>query len=289
MRPAEARTLSWRGLSWNASSRLAVASALSAAGLGLLIWLGISVALLQGGSAEIVLLRSMQKTGLWLACVLALCGVFALRAAPSNAAGGKWRKIGAVTLALALVAAAALIALLTGKNPDPGWVGVAAMLLAMSAVCAVLAAGMGMAARGRATWRPQMVAPNFLAYALLAGAALLFAVIALKWPGQGLLSAPAPSLIMLLVVMAALKLMYWFENGGLRAPVEGLPDADSLRLRLLVLALLALVPLLLAAMLFLWPALLPRLGWCLIALSVLAGGMLERQLLLAEAGGARPG
>ncbi len=289
MRPAATRAFSWHGLSWDASSPHALASALSAAGLGLLIWLGVSVALLQGGSTEIVLLRSMQRTGLWLACALALCGVVALRAAPANAAGSRWRRTGAVTLAVTLVAAAALIALLTRDKPDPGWVAVAATLLSLSAVCAVLAAGMGMAARGRAAWRQQMVAPNFLAYALLAGAALLFAVIALKWPGQGLLSAPAPSLIMLLVVMAALKLMYWFENGGLRAPAQGLSEADALRLRLLTLALLALAPLLLAAMLFLWPSLLPRLGWCLIALLVLAGGMLERQLLLAEAGGARPG
>ena len=55
-------------------------------------------------------------------------------------------------------------------------------------------------------------------------------------------------------------------------------------MRMLVLALLVLIPLLLCAGLILWPSLAPRMGWCAIALSVLAGGYRDQLLLAAEAG-----
>ncbi|HEY5971051.1 MAG TPA: hypothetical protein VIT22_03605 [Pseudoxanthomonas sp.] len=258
----------------------ALASVLSACGLGLLIWLGISIAMLQGRSAELAALRSMQQSGLMIACVLALAGIVNMRVP----AGGKWRRVGMMALAMALVFAVAVMRLLAGQRPDPGWLFMASALMSIGAVTAVLAAGMAMAASGRQSWRSQMVAPNFLAFALLAGATLLFALIAMKWPGQDLLSAPTPSLVMLVVVVAALKLLYWFENGGLHARVAVLSDKDAPWLRLAALALLALFPLLLTGILALWPQLVPRAGWCLIALSVVAGGCLERRLLAAEAG-----
>lgn len=261
---------------------------LALAGLGLLIWLGISIALLQGRGADMVLLRSMQHDGLLVAGLLALLAVVALR----DAASTRWRRVCIAALSLALAATASLLVLLAGKDFDPGWTAVAAALLTLGALTAVLATGMLQAATGRGAWRQQMVAPNALAYALLAGSALLFALLALKWPGQGLLSAPAPSLIMLLLVMAALKLLYWFENGGLRTAAGHYNAGDSLRLRLLVLCVLVLVPLLLASAAFTWPQAAPRLVWWLIAVSVLVGGVLEQRLLAAEAaspGDAAPG
>jgi hypothetical protein len=266
-------------LSW-----AALAAALASAGLGLLIWLGISIALLQGGGSEMVLLRSMQHTGLLFACVLALAAVYELRTASSHASAVRWRRLALPALVLALSSAGALMVLLMRKPPDAGWVTIAAGLLSLGAIGTVLALGMLTASAGRPQWRQQIVAPSRLAYALLAGAALLFALIAVKWPGQEMLSAPAPSMVMLLVVMGALKLLYWFENGALRAPVAALPGADALRMRLVVSALLVLVPLLLCAGLILWPNLAPKTGWCVIALAVLAGGYTDRQLLAAEAG-----
>lgn len=251
----------------------------ASAGLGLLVWLGISIALLQGRGADMALLRSMQHDGLIMAGLLALLAIVALRATPAT----RWRAICIASLALTLVSAATLLALLTAEMFDPGWMAVAAALLTLGALTAVLATGMVQAANGRPGWRQQMVPPNTLAYALLAGSALLFALLALKLPGQGLLSAPAPSLIMLLLVMAALKLLYWFENGGLRTAAGNYTASESLRLRLLVLAVLAVVPLLLACAAFTWPQAAPRLGWWLIAVSVLAGGVLEQVLLAAEA------
>lgn len=266
-------------LSWTA-----LAASLASAGLGLLIWLGISIALLQGGGAEMVLLRSMQHTGLLFACVLALAAVHELRTASAHASALRWRRLAIPALVLALSSAVALMVLLTRRPPDAGWVTIAAGLLSLGAIGTALALGMLAASAGRPQWRQQVVAPSRLAYALLAGAALLFALIAIKWPGQQMLSAPAPSMVMLLVVMGALKLLYWFENGGLRTPVAALPGTDAMRMRLVVLALLVLLPLLLCAALLLWPDLAPKAGWCAIALAVLAGGYRDQQLLAAEAG-----
>lgn len=266
-------------LSW-----MALATSLACAGLGLLLWLGISIALLQGSGTEMIPLRSMQRTGLLLACALSLAAVYSLHSASSNASGARWQRLAIVALVLALAASAALMVLLTRQSPDAGWVSIAAALMSLGAIGTILALGMLIAAGGRPQWRQQMVAPNSLAYALLAGAALLFALIAIKWPGQGVFSAPAPSMIMLLVVMGALKLLYWFENGGMRARVADHPGEEALRMRLWVLALLVLVPLLLCAGLILWPGLAPRAGWCVIALAVLAGGYCDHQLLTAEAG-----
>lgn len=266
-------------LSW-----AALAAALASAGLGLLIWLGISIALLQGGGAEMVLLRSMQHSGLLFACVLTLAAVYDLRHAPSNASGTRWRRLTLLALFLALSSAVALTMLLTRRPPDAGWVSIAAALLSLGAIGTVLALGMLIATTGRPEWRQQLVAPSCLAYALLAGAGLLFALIAIKWPGQEMLSAPAPSMLMLLVVMGSLKLLYWFENGGMRTEVADHSGPDALRLRLAVLALLVLVPLLLCAGLILWPNLAPKTGWCVMALAVLAGGYKDRKLLATEAG-----
>ena len=271
-------------LSWTA-----LAATLASAGLGLLLWLGISIALLQGSGAEMVPLRSMQHTGLLLACVLALAAVYSLRSAAPSANGARWRQFAIVALVLALASAIALMLLLTRRPPDAGWVSIAAALLSLGAIGAVLAMGMSTAATGRPQWRQQLVAPIHLAYALLAGVALLFALIAIKWPSQQMLSAPALSMAMLLVVMGALKLLYWFENGGLRARVADRSGPEALRMRLSVLVLLVLVPLLLCAGLMLWPNLAAKSGWCFMALAVLAGGYRDRQLLAAEAGFPAPG
>ena len=259
----------------------ALCAVLSYAGLGLSIWLGISIALLQGRGADMVLLRSMQHDGLVVAGLLALLALVTLRKAPAT----RWRTINLASLLLTLAATAALLVLLAAKAFDPGRTAIAAALLTVGALTVVLAAGLLKAATGREGWRQQMVPPNALAYALLAGSALLFALLALKWPGQGLLSAPAPSLIMLLLVMAALKLLYWFENGGLRIAAGHYTATESLRLRLLVLGVLVLVPLSLACAAFTWPQAAPRLSWWLIAVSVLAGGVLEQMLLTVEASG----
>lgn len=261
----------------------ALASALAGAGLGLLVWMGVSLALLQIRSGALADLRNLQHTGLVLGGVLAAACLINLRACPA-ASGVNWRQLTAAALVLTLAASVATLILLMVPAALPGWTALTAILLGVGAVCTVFGLGLCRIEGSRQDWRRQMVVPSFLAYALLAGAGLLFALIALKWPGQRLLSAPTPSLLTLLTMTAASKTVYWMENGGWRASVPGLPASWALPLRVAVLALLAVVPALLIGAMLLWPQLMPRAGWCLIALSVLAGGYLERQLLAAEAG-----
>ena len=260
----------------------ALASALAGAGLGLLVWMGISVTLLQAGSGNLVALRSMQHTGLVVAGLLTLASLVSLRACPT-ASGIKWRQIIAGALVLTLASAIAVLILLSLRTPAPGWTALCAALLSIGAIATTLGLGMCATSNSHVNWQRQMVAPAFLAYALLAGATLLFALIAVKWPGQGLLSMPSVSLVTLAVMVAATKVLYWSENGSLRAGVQGLADHLAFPLRVAILALLAVVPALLALALVLWPGFFPRTGWSLVALSILAGGYLERQLLAAEA------
>ena len=260
----------------------ALASALAGAGLGLFVWMGISVALLQANSGNLVALRSLQHTGLVIAGLLTLASLVNLRACPT-ASGIKWRQITAGALVLTLSSAVAVLILLSLWTPTPGWTALCAALLSIGAIATTLGLGMCATTSSHANWQRQMVAPGFLAYALLAGATVLFALIALKWPGQGLLSMPAVSLVTLAVMVAATKVLYWSENGSLRAGVQGLADNLALPLRVVILALLAVIPALLTLALVLWPGFFPRTGWSLVALSILAGGYLERQLLAAEA------
>lgn len=260
----------------------ALASALAGAGLGLLVWMGISVALLQARSGELATLRSLQYSGLLLGGALTLASLVSLRASPT-ASGIKWRQITAGTLALTLASAVAVLILLSLTAATPGWTALCAALLSIGAIATTLGLGMCAISSGHANWQRQMVVPGCLAYALLAGATLLFALIALKWPGQRLLSMPAVSLLTLVVMVAATKVLYWSENGSLRAGVDGLAQAWALPLRVAILALLAVIPLLLTIALVRWPGFFPQAGWSLVALSVLAGGYLERQLLVAEA------
>lgn len=267
-----------RWLPWRA-----VASSLAAAGLGLMIWMGFSMALLHEQGGGMVLLRHVQLHGLALACLLVAGGLVALLRGPAGLAGIRWNRLAmclyVLTLALGLV-----LAVLLGRKPyQPMGMAPAAAMLTLAALATLVACGLSESAAGRAGWRRQMVVPGVLCYALLAGAALLFALLAVEWPAQGMLPTLAPSLMMLAALMAGVKLIYWFENGGLRAPVAGLPPGETVRVRLVVLLLLALLPLILALALFAWPSLAPRLGWCLIAISVLAGGCLERGLQYLEA------
>ncbi len=79
---------------------------------------------------------------------------------------------------------------------------------------------------------------------------------------------PVPSLALLVLVAGALLVAHWQAHGGLW-PRTRWPG------RWLVLALLAGLPLLLAALLFVQPAW-ARVLWPLVALAVLAGTAVER-------------
>ena len=115
----------------------ALASALAGAGLGLFVWMGISVALLQANSGNLVALRSLQHTGLVIAGLLTLASLVNLRACPT-ASGIKWRQITAGALVLTLASAVAVLILLSLRTPTPGWTALCAALLSIGAIATTL-------------------------------------------------------------------------------------------------------------------------------------------------------
>ena len=111
------------------------------------------------------------------------------------------------------------------------------------------------------------VLPVHLALALLGGAALFFALMVLRWQGPLPPAGPVPSLALLVVVTAALLLALWQARGGLGSRLRS-------PMHWLVLGLVAGLPLLLAGLLYVWPGSAGAV-WPLVALSILAGSVLE--------------
>lgn len=262
-----------------ACSLQAVYLAVSLPGLGLLVWLGTSIALLQGGLPEMEALRAMQARSVMLAMVLSLPAALVIRSLP----GSPWRRASVAALLLALAAAGFILAGLRGQLADPGWVAIGAALMCIGAIATTLAIGMGVSTRSAGPWRSQLVAPGLLAHALLAGSAVLFALIAMGWPERGLLASPAASMALLVVVAGAIKQLYWHENGGLRAAGGQLGPSSALQMRLAVILALVVLPLLLAGVVAAWPGAAARWCWWLIAASVVAGVYLDQRLLQFEA------
>ena len=102
----------------------------------------------------------------------------------------------------------------------------------------------------------------------LAWATLLFALLALRWPGPLPAAGPVPSLLLLVAVAGGLL-------AAARHGQRGLFPWQQWRRRWLALGLLVAVPLLLAALLYLQPGW-GRVIWPLVALSVFAGTVAER-------------
>lgn len=235
-------------------------STLSGAGCALVLWVALSSALLAGGSGTTRNLVDLQLWGLGLGMLLAAAGPGLLW--PRPAAPGRWWLRGVVALVLVLASGTALALLQLRPQPDPA----ARVLLAVLACGGALAtiAALALLETGQAgRWLPAR-----LALALLGGATLLFALIALRWPGPMVAAGPVPSLALLVAVAAGLLVAAWL-------PQRGLLPWTQWRGRWLALGLLAVLPLLLAALLYLQPGW-TRVLWPLIALSVLAGTVTER-------------
>lgn len=230
-------------------------SVLCDAGCGLLLWVALSSALLPGDGDTPRLLVDLQVRGLLFGALLAGCGLGLFW--PPSMAAGPWRLRSLVALALAVAGAVAL-SLQLRQAPDP----TLALVLAALACIGALATVGGLAMLEKAA--DGLHLPTRLALALLGGAVLLFALIALRWPGPGMTDGPVPSLALLVLVAGALLLARWHRRGGLQQ-----------RGRWLVLVLLACVPLLLAALLYLQPGW-ARVLWPLVAVAVLAGTVVER-------------
>lgn len=238
-----------------------LARTLGLLGLGMLIWAGISTALLQGRGDALLSLRPLQYRALGgAAALLAVLGAqLWLQSASLRA---QWRARALATLAVALLADIVLLVLLSADQRSPGLVsifGVIACIAALASVCLVTLAW--------ATPRSQWLLPAQLALALLGGAAVFFSLMAWLWPGDMGAGSAVSSLLLLTGIAAALLLATWLGEGGL------LPLARH-RLRWIALGLLVAAPLLLKGWLLLGSNL-PRGVWWLAALAVAAAVLLE--------------
>lgn len=247
-----------------ATIRTSLHSVLANTGAGLLIWLGITISLLKVRGADLEKLRPLQSLGIAIGLLLLLAAiplVFTARAR-SDATARAWRSRCALSTAICWLFGAGLMLLLSRQGADAGWISVNSMLLSFAAVAFVMALA---SAPTDGPARPLLL-PIGLAQALLTGASLLFALIAMNWPGSALATGPLPSLLLLIVVATLLQLLHWQQAAALW------PLAAN-RWRWLALVLQGALPLLLAGAIYLLPSL-SRAGWWLVAGSVLAGSLI---------------
>lgn len=228
-------------------------------GAGLALWVALSGALLPAGTTTRKLVE-LQSWGLLLGALLVAGGLGLFW--PQPAVANAWRRRSLLAMALTVACGVALAVLQLRQQPLPGLALPLAVLTCAGALATI--AGLAMLEGDQAGLR----LPTRLALALLGGAALLFALIALIWPGPGLAAGPVPSLALLVLVAGALLIAGWQAHGGLW-PWSRWPG------RWRVLALLAGLPLLLAALLYVQPDW-ARALWPLVALAVLAGTIVER-------------
>jgi len=230
-------------------------------GLGMLIWAGISTALLQGRGDALLSLRPLQYRALGGAA--ALIAVVALQLLLQPAAlRSRWRPHALATLGLALLADLVLLVLLGADRRSPGLVSVFGMIACIAALGSV-----GLVTLATEVSRSQWLLPAQLALALLGGAVLFFSLMAWLSPGDMGASSATSSLLLLTGIAAALMLAGWLGEGGLLPPAR-------YRLRWIALGLLVIAPLLLKAWLLLGSTL-PRGIWWLAALAVAAALLLE--------------
>lgn len=235
----------WRG---------ATAAVLAAAGFGLLLWLGISVALVSHGAA-MATLRALQVWSLIVAfALLALAGGLVIAdagglPAARRRAPTRWHtRRNALALA-AIVAGCAVGALLAW--PAPGGtrallLGLGGMLLSIASLGAVGADAMAHSDAAAAGGRHPLLVPLQLLSAMLTGLALMFALmaglLAIGHDGGRMLAI----LMVLCTLTAAAQLLYRHDTArstGARAtaaPASGADRRDRFAAPLLLVAVPAL-------------------------------------------------
>jgi len=265
----------------------ALSAALSEAGFGLLLWLGLSVALVSH-SMQMPVLRALQLCAVVLALALLAIAAAGAAFAPAHDRGPRawlrtptrWHARRNVLAAVAVVLACAVGALLAWVAPGAtraSLLGVGGVVLALVALGTVACGALAQDGATQGLSR-QFALPVRLLSAMQGGLALTFALMAglfaVDREGTGMFAI----LAVLGVLLALAGVLDW-RDGDHAARNGGHPPAA--RLRLAAGLLLAGVPLLalgVASTLGGVPAWL----WA-VALASLAGILLERRLHLASA------
>lgn len=208
---------------------------LSGAGYGLLVWLGISVTLLQSRGPMAAQLTSMQTIAGALGVILVTVGLlFSLGhlGKPQRAwrAMSQWRtswlsREGVLSLLTYIPAVAMVLLLWRGvKTPDASamlavaGMGTTFLSLATIACTAMIYASL----KPIPAWTHPLVLPGYLLFALLGGAALLFLLMLWRLPDDGAGAGLSKILAVLGVLAALLKLLYWRETDrGDKLPTRG--------------------------------------------------------------------
>ncbi len=257
----------------------AVSAALSEAGFGLLLWLGLSVALVSH-TAQMPALRAMQLCAVILAllllaaaaaCVAGRLGPRALVRAPT-----RWHSrrnaLAAVAVSLACAVGVLLAWVEPGATRAP-LLGLSGLVLALAALGAVACGALAQADATVGGGR-QLALPIRLLSAMQGGLALTFALMAGMFAvgreGSGMFAI----LAVLGVLLALASLLDWRETD--RA-TRGVPPAAT-RLRIATGLLLAGVPLLALGVASAFGGV-PAWLW-VVALASFGGSLLERRLHL---------
>lgn len=209
-------------------------TALSGAGFGLLLWLGVSIALLHGNNE---VMRAMQPLQLWalgLGALLAVAGLLSSLAhlgQPQRAwrALSQWRtswlsREGVLAIASFVPVAAIGVLLLLLPEPGPGRaiaLGASGLLLAALALATVACTAMIYASLPPIpAWRHPLVVPVYLLFAMLSGLALLFALMSALLPVDADAGGMLAILLFLALLLVAAKWLYWRGIDRDPLPVE---------------------------------------------------------------------
>ncbi|TDK22728.1 dimethyl sulfoxide reductase anchor subunit [Luteimonas aestuarii] len=217
---------------------------LSGAGFGLLLWLGLSIALLHANAGAMQSLHALQAWALLLGWVLAVAGLLSSLGhlgKPGRAwrALSQWRtswlsREGVLALATMLPAVAIGVLLLW---VEPGadramLLGVSGLLLALLSLATVACTAMIYASLPPIpAWRHPLVLPVYLLFAMLSGLALLFALMAVLLPVAGDARMMLGTIAVLGLLVAVAKWLYWRGIDGEPVPATrgaavGLPGRE---------------------------------------------------------------
>ncbi|MDR6991735.1 hypothetical protein [Luteimonas sp. 3794] len=253
---------------------------LTGAGLGLLMWSGMTTALLQLRPGPPSTLHQLQLLGLLLGVALVAAGSLARRFDSQLASPGT-RRTRMLRLMTLVIAALLLGLLLAGVWATRGaLLAGLGLLLSLAAFTTVAATAAGYSApEAPAPWRHPLVLPVHLLFAMSTGLALLYALMDRLFVSANDGRTMLATLTGLGACLALCKALYWRAVHQMPAAVA--PSRVFHGARATVLGLAAGVPLLcwLLAMTHALPTLVPLL---LAAAALLGAAALEHRLFLHE-------